>query len=89
MLEEVHNFLILVKKSRINQEAYDRIVWKGDKKGLYYVRANAALIEGNVGRIALWKMLWNNLVPPKVCFFAWEVWWVKVLTMEQLRKRGF
>ena len=22
-------------------------------------------------------------------FFAWEVWWGKVLTMEQLRKRGF
>ena len=28
-------------------------------------------------------------MPPKVCFFAWEVWWGKVLTMEQLRKRDF
>ena len=29
-LEEVHNFMILVNKSRINQEASDIIVWKGD-----------------------------------------------------------
>ena len=26
---------------------------------------------------------------PKGVFFAWEIWWGKVLTMEQLRKRGF
>ena len=66
--------MILVNKSKINQEASDIIVWKGYKKGLYYVRANVALIEGNVGRIAPWKILWNNLVPPKRCvFFAWEV----------------
>ena len=28
-------------------------------------------------------------MPPKACFFAWEVWWGKVLTMDQLKKRGF
>ena len=28
-------------------------------------------------------------MPPKGCFFAWEVWWGKVLTMEHLKKRGF
>ena len=28
-------------------------------------------------------------MPPKVCFFAWDVWWGKVLTMEHLKKRGF
>ena len=35
------------------------------------------------------KLLWNNLVPPKVSFFAWEVWWEKILTTEHLKKRGF
>ena len=28
-------------------------------------------------------------MPPKVCFFAWEVWWGKVLTMEQLKNGVF
>ena len=62
--------MILVNKSIINLEASDRIVWKWDKKGLYSVRANVALIEGNVGRTSPWKIIWNNLVPPK--FLPWN-----------------
>ena len=34
------------------------------------------------------KMLWNPCVPTKVCFFAWEAGWGKVLTSDQLKKRG-
>ena len=54
-LEEVQNFMILVNESRINHEASDRIVWKGYKKGLYYVKANAALIEEMLARQPLGK----------------------------------
>ena len=35
------------------------------------------------------KMLWNSIVPLKVVFFTWDVWWDKILTMNQLKKRGF
>ena len=35
------------------------------------------------------KMIWNPLVPTKVGFFVWEIWWEKILTMDQLKKRGF
>ena len=34
------------------------------------------------------KLIWNNRIPSKISFFAWEVWWDKILTMEQLKKRG-
>ena len=34
------------------------------------------------------KMLWNPCVPTKVYFFAWEAWWGKVLTSDQLKKMG-
>ena len=34
-------------------------------------------------------MFWNQHIPSKVGFFAWEVWWGKVLTSTQLKKRGF
>ena len=27
-------------------------------------------------------------MPTKVCFFAWEASWGKVLTLDQLKKRG-
>ena len=28
-------------------------------------------------------------MPPKVAFFAWEASWGKILTMEQLQRRGY
>ena len=88
-VEEVQNFLNLVNNCRVNQEENDRLVWKGDKNALYFVKANTALLEGSAGRIAPWKLVWNSIVSPKISFFAWEVWWGKILTMEQLKKRGF
>ena len=35
------------------------------------------------------KLLWNPYVPTKISFFAWEVRWGKILTMDQLKKKGF
>ena len=32
--------------------------------------------------------IWNHLVPLKVSFFAWEASWEKVLTLDQLKRRG-
>ena len=34
------------------------------------------------------RSIWNPIVPPKLGFFAWEVSWGKVLTLDQLKKRG-
>ena len=48
----------------------DKLLWKGDLNGRYTVRANATLLEGVADKTTPWKLLWNNLVPPKVSFFA-------------------
>ncbi|KAL6323476.1 hypothetical protein AAG906_039048 [Vitis piasezkii] len=32
--------------------------------------------------------IWRASVPPKVIFFAWEASWRKVLTLDQLQRRG-
>ena len=46
------------------------------------------ILEGGPSRQAPVKILWNPYVPSKVGFFAWEAWWGKVLTMDQLKKGG-
>ena len=35
------------------------------------------------------KTIWYSLIPTKVGFFVWEVWWGKTLTMDQLKKQAF
>ena len=32
------------------------------------------------------KMVWNPCVPMKVSFLVWQIWWEKVLRMDQLKK---
>ena len=64
---------------------------EGGAYGSYSVKSCYALLEGNSENFlrALIKMLWNPNVPSKVSFFAWEVWCGKILTTDQLRRRGF
>ena len=35
------------------------------------------------------KIIWKSSVQPKVSFFAWETSWGKVLTLDQVQKRGW
>ena len=44
------------------------------------------LMRDNEGQFPR-KMVWNSWIPTKISF-AWEAWWGKVLTMDQLKKRG-
>ena len=88
-VDDARRFLCLLTSKRLKHEEKDSLLWKGDKKGVYTVRANAALLEGDNGRTTPLDMLWNNYMPLEVCFFAWEVWWGKVLIAENLKKRGF
>ena len=64
------------------------MVEKG-KNGSFSVKTCFELLEGGSQQSVPIKMLWNPTVPTKVGFFAWEVWWGKILTMDQLKKRGF
>ena len=38
---------------------------------------------------SLMIVFWRVNVPPKVAFFAWEASWDKILTFEQLQRRGY
>ena len=34
------------------------------------------------------RSIWNPVIPPRMGFFAWEASWGKVLTLDQLKRRG-
>ena len=63
----------LISNTRVNQVEKDGLFSKGDKNGMYTVRANVALLEGAFGMTVPLKITWNSCVSPKVSFFAWEV----------------
>ena len=59
------------------------------KNGSFSIKTCFDLLEGGRQQSVPIKMLGNSIVPMKVGFFAWEVWWGKILSMDQLKKRGF
>ena len=35
-----------------------------------------------------YRLIWNPVVPPKIGIFTWEAVWGKVLTLDNLKRRG-
>ena len=88
-LDAIQEFIEVTSNIRISPLEKDNLVWKGDVSGSFTVKPYFNLLEGASPRKVPCKMLWNKHIPSKVGFFAWEVWWAKVLTSTQLKKRDF
>ena len=56
---------------------------------MFLVKSSYDLFDGGRQHLVPVKMIWNPIAPTKVGFFVWEVWWGKILTMDQLKKRAF
>lgn len=61
------------------------MVQKLSKAGLFSVKSG--LMSWRQGKDATSftnRIFWNQWVPSKVLFYAWEAWWGRVMTMDQL-----
>ncbi|RVW55855.1 Transmembrane emp24 domain-containing protein p24beta3 [Vitis vinifera] len=78
-----------IQAVRVQREEEDRVIWTASKDGVFSVRSLYSMMEP--GGLSLFpsERIWRARVPPKVAFFAWEASWGKVLTQEQLQRRGF
>ena len=84
-LEEAQRFICIVSTKSLSPLSDDRHQWNGAKDGTFSVKPSYDLLEGGRQKLVPVKMIWNPLVPTKVGFFVWEVWWGKILTMDQLK----
>ena len=88
-LDMVQDFIATILNKKIAPAVEERLVWKRSTNGTFTIKSCFDLLEGESCFSAPSKLFWNSSVPSKVRFFAWEVWWDKVLTMNQLKRRGF
>ena len=45
-MDKVQNFINLINRKKINQLERDRLLWKGDKNGIFSIKTNFKLLEG-------------------------------------------
>ena len=74
-------------KERCAEE--DRMVWMNLSNNKFSVKHLYATLELGVLISFSKSVVWNLWVPSKVNFFAWEATMGKVLTIDQLQKRGW
>ena len=82
------SFLPTIQDKRVFLNEKDKIVWKLSKEGCSTVKSLYGVLEGRREDSFPILMILNPCVSSKVCFFAWEVWWEKNLTLDQLQKRS-
>ncbi|RVX07327.1 hypothetical protein CK203_022644 [Vitis vinifera] len=87
-IDLVERLLQKIQAFRVQREEEDRVIWTASKDGAFSVRSLYSMMEP--GGLSLFpsERIWRTRVPPKVAFFAWEASWGKVLTQEQLQRRG-
>ena len=81
------SFFSTIQDKKVYLKEKDRLVWKRSKDGCFSVKSFYGVSEGlRVGSFPR-KMIWNSCLPTKVSFFAWEVWWGKIFSTDQCKKR--
>ena len=88
-MEDVESFLGRIGKKRVIEGVEDTVRWAGAKNGMFSVKSMYSVLQQRSVISFPWKCIWKNCVQPKVSFFAWEASWVKIITFDQLKRRGF
>uniref|UniRef100_A0A2N9ESY8 PARP catalytic domain-containing protein n=1 Tax=Fagus sylvatica TaxID=28930 RepID=A0A2N9ESY8_FAGSY len=69
--------------------APDGLRWKPCKDGVFASRSfYYALIDRRGVRFP-WKSIWRVRAPPRVAFFVWTATWGRILTCDNLMRRGY
>ena len=86
-INDVLNLLATIHRVRLNPDRKDNMVWSLSKSGIFTIKSCYDKLMGGMVENFPRKLILNNCIPTKINFFAWEVWYGKILTMEQLKKR--
>jgi hypothetical protein len=66
----------------------DKLWWLPSRKGVFEVKSfYRALLPTRTSSFP-WKSIWRSKAPPRVAFFAWTAAHGKILTVDNLRRKG-
>ena len=87
-MEEVDRFLQTLCRKQINPLMEDKILFKGSRNDGFSVKIMYRVLDCSPQVEFPSRSIWNPVIPPRWGFFAWEASWGRVLTLDQLQRRG-
>jgi hypothetical protein len=74
--------------NEIEHQGEDKLWWIPSRKGTFEVSSFYRPLSTQGPSSFPWKGIWRTKVPPRVAFFAWTATRGKILTIDNLRRRG-
>ena len=84
----MNRFLQVLYRKQIRPLIEDKILFKGFRNDAFSVSSMYRVLERFPQVAFPFRSIWNPVIPPRMGFFAWEASWGKVLTLDQLKRRG-
>lgn len=88
-MEEMEGLPLHLCGQKLILEEEDRVQWMETKDGTFSTKSLYKALEPDSSVLFPMKNIRKSCVQPKVSFFAWEATWSKVLTLDQVKKRGW
>ena len=86
--QQLHEQIVVLFK-RLDADGEDRMLWRGTKNEIFTAKSLYKSLDHSCAVSFPGNIIWSPYVPSKVSFFAWEASWEKVLTQDQLKRRGW
>ena len=87
-IESTSSFLELLYSINIKRYMKDKMCWKPSRSKGFQVKSFYTQLTSNGLGSFPWKSIWKAKVPPRVAFFVWTAALGKILTADNLRRRG-
>ena len=85
----MERFLQTLYKQNFSSSGEDKLLLKDVRKEGFSVKLMYKGLDPSLAIEFPYRSIGNPVVPPKIGFFTWEATWDKVLTLDQLKHRGW
>ena len=87
-IEEMVRFLQILHDQNFRPTGEDMFLLKEVKAKSFSVKVMYKGYDISPAFDFPYQSIWNSVVPPKIGIFTWEAAWGKVLTLDNLKRRG-
>ena len=87
-LVEMTRFLLILHGQKFRPMGVDKLVMKNAIDKGFSVKSMYKSLDVSPALDFPHRLVWNPVAPPKIGVFAWEAAWGRVLTLDQLKRRG-
>jgi hypothetical protein len=87
-VEVLASFYRCLYSCKLREDGGDKMWWVHSRKGSFEVKTYYLALSANGHSAFPWKSIWRTKAPPRVAFFVWTAVRGKILTLDNLRRRG-